>query len=241
MSKEKHRFFAPPGAFSGDVVILSEDESRHARKVLRVQAGDAITVVDGQGGTYLVEVTDAGRAVSGRAVEKTLDEGEPSVGLHVALGTLHQPARWETFLEKAVELGCTRITPLMTERTQSSRLKMRRLEHIVVSALKQSGRSRLPVLDEPMALEDVLVQGQANRIICHEATPDARRLDEVMGSLKGDGGMSVLIGPEGGFSDDEVALANGNGWETVWLGPRRLRAETAAMAVAAAVSQFRRD
>lgn len=218
--------------------MLSEDESRHAQKVLRIQIGDTITVVDGIGGTYLVEVSSIARAVHGRILQKTDDEGEPKAALHIALGILHQPARWETFLEKAVELGCTRITPVITQRTQSSRLKMRRLHQIMVSALKQSGRSRLPILDEPMAFETAVSMTNGTRIICHEATSDARRLGEM---LPGEGGFSALIGPEGGFSDDEVALANRYGWETVWLGPRRLRAETAAITVAAAVSQTRVD
>ena len=236
MSKEKHRFYAPPEDFSGESVCLSEEESRHARKVLRVQEGDLITVVDGMGATCLVEVTMLSPVVAGNVRERKEDVGESAYSLHIALGILHQPGRWETFLEKAVELGCTRITPLTSERTQSSRLKMRRLHHILVSALKQSGRSRLPRLDEPTSFEDILRQGEATRIICHEASPDARPLRDVLGKEKG---LSVLIGPEGGFSDGEVAMAGQHGWETVWLGPRRLRAETAAMAVAAATSLHR--
>lgn len=206
-------------------------------KVLRVQVGDLITVVDGAGGTFSVEVGDIARKrVSGRIVQRVMGEGEPDAALHIALGILNQPARWETFLEKAVELGCTRITPLVSARTQLSRVKMRRLQHIAVSALKQCGRSRLPILDEPMAFGELVSAVQGPRIICHESLPDAKRLIDVLGDEGA--GLTVLIGPEGGFSDQEVADANGAGWQTVWLGSRRLRAETAAIAVAAAVSQY---
>lgn len=236
MSKEKHRFYAPPESFSKDGVLLSEEESRHAMKVLRVQLGDRITVVDGAGGTFAVEI-DAitKRRVSGRIVDRTAEEGESRSALHIALGILNQPARWETFLEKAVELGCTRVTPLVSERTQSSRIKMRRLQHIAISALKQSGRSRLPQLDEPTPFGQLIAEVDGPRIICHESSSDALRLADVSGEGEG---LTALVGPEGGFSDEEVLKANNNGWKTVWLGQRRLRAETAAITVAAAISQL---
>ena len=127
MSKEKHRFYAPPEAITGSAVTLSEEESRHARKVLRVVEGDQITVVDGAGGTHLVRINEVGKKqVSGEILTTRMDEGEPDRSLHIALGILHQPARWETFLEKAVELGCTRITPMVTARTQKTRLRRSR-------------------------------------------------------------------------------------------------------------------
>jgi len=221
------------------MVRLSEDESRHARKVLRVREEDLITVVDGAGGTHRVRVTEVGKKhVVGISEHRSEGEGEPARSLHIGLGILHQPARWETFLEKAVELGCTRVTPLQTERSQTSRLKRHRLEQIMISAMKQSGRSRLPVLDDPAPLDTLLGMEAGIRILCHEASSDARSPGQVLQDAEKDDGVIVLIGPEGGFSDDEVAKAAEAGWETVWLGSRRLRAETAAMTVAAVVSQY---
>lgn len=238
MSKEKHRFYAAPEAFDGHSVELSEDESRHARKVLRVVEGDRITVVDGVGGTHVVRISDVGkRSVTGEVESSIQGEGEPERELHIALGILHQPARWETFLEKAVELGCTRITPMVTARTQKARLKHHRLEQIMISALKQSGRSRLPVLDEPTDFDDILAAPADIRILCHESSPDAPTLSALLSEALPGQALAVLIGPEGGFSEEEVARAGEAGWQTVWLGARRLRAETAAMTVAAVVSQ----
>lgn len=219
-------------------MLLSEDESRHALKVLRVEEGERITVVDGIGGTFLVKVGPIMRKrISGLIVERTENEGESGRPMHIALSILNQPARWETFLEKAVELGCSRITPLISERTQSPRLKMRRMHAIVISALKQSGRSRMPQLDDPTKLSEVLETAEGTRIICHESSPEAKRLDQILGEQALDASMTAVIGPEGGFSEGEIARANELGWTTVWLGPRRLRAETAAMTVAATVSQ----
>lgn len=223
----------------GSELELSEEESRHARKVLRVVEGDRITVVDGVGGTHVVRITQVGkRSVAGAVESSRSEEGEPVRALHIALGILHQPARWETFLEKAVELGCTRVTPMITARTQKTRMKQHRLQQIMISALKQSGRSRLPILDEPTDFADVLSSGAEVRVLCHESSPDAPTLTALLSGDAEDAGLAVLIGPEGGFSDEEVAQAEGHGWKTVWLGARRLRAETAAVTVAAVVSQY---
>ncbi len=237
MSKEKHRFYAPSEAFSGDQVVLPEDEGKHALKVLRVVEGDQITVTDGEGGTYRVRIdSTAGKQVAGTVLSRTENEGEPEGGLHIALGVLHQPARWETFLEKAVELGCTRITPMITERTQTSRLKDRRLHQIMISAMKQSGRSRLPILDAPTEFAALLDVEAKKRVICHEARPDGVQLPELVASMQPSDDLVALIGPEGGFSEGEVRMAEEKGWTTVWLGKRRLRAETAAMAVVSMAS-----
>lgn len=241
MQKPKHRFHASPASVSADRIVLGEDEARHAGKVLRLTEGDLILVVDGAGATHEVVLeTVSGKQVAGRILSTQLEVGEPQNELHVALAVLHQPARWETFLEKAVELGCTRITPLMTARTQPGRLKERRLESIMISALKQCERSRLPRLDPPMPLDEVLSMGGSLRMICHEALTDGRSLSGLLSDGTGlpAGPRRVLIGPEGGFTDEEVARAQGLGWTAVWLGQRRLRAETAAMLAAAVLSQW---
>jgi 16S rRNA (uracil1498-N3)-methyltransferase len=243
MQKPKHRFFAPPEAVSADRIVLGEEEARHAGKVLRLSEGDLILVVDGAGATHEVVLeTVSGKQVAGRILSTQLEVGEPKNELHVALAVLHQPARWETFLEKAVEIGCTRITPLMTARTQPGRLKERRLESIMISALKQCERSRLPQLDSPMVLDEVLALDGSMRMICHEALTDGKTLSGLLDAPAGvpAGPRRILIGPEGGFTDEEVARAQGMGWTAIWLGDRRLRAETAAMLAAAVWSQWDR-
>ena len=235
----KHRFFASLSAFSDGEVQLSEEESRHASKVLRQGPGDRIEVVDGEGNAHEVELVDvAPQRVTGRILQTIKDKGEPANELHLCLAGLHQAARWETFLEKAIELGCTRITPLVTQRSQHGRLKDRRLQNIMISALKQSERSRLPQLDEPTALADVLQEPGETRLICHEALSDGTTLQNMIANGLPHGPRRVLIGPEGGFTEDEVQAARTAGWTPVWLGERRLRAETAAMLMASVWSQF---
>ena len=240
MQQPKHRFFAPPESVTAGRVELGEEDARHAGKVLRLNEGDRILVVDGAGATHEVVLeTVSGKRVVGEILSTRQDVGEPRCELHIALAVLHQPARWETFLEKAVEIGCTRITPLLTARTQQGRLKARRLENIMISALKQSERSRLPKLDEPTPLDEVLGLDGSLRLICHEALTDGSTLAGVLSNKESlSGARRVLIGPEGGFTDEEVERARAAGWTAVWLGERRLRAETAAMLSAAVLSQW---
>lgn len=255
---EKHRFYVPPEQISGDVAVLSEEESRHVIKVLRLGLGDVVTVVDGNGLTCRAQLDMISkRSVAAKILERKQEVGEPNFDLHIGLAVLNQPARWETFLEKAVENGCTRITPLLSERTQKVKFNRRRMENILVSALKQSERSRLPILDDPMSIDDLLGgftqdsnTDQSIKLICHESRPDGVRLGDLLRSpslhadsdLKGrkEGSKqkwSVLVGPEGGFSEGEVDRAVESGWTSVWLGERRLRAETAAMTAVAVISQ----
>lgn len=261
-STEKHRFYAPPDQIAGDVAVFTEEESRHVIKVLRLGVGDVVTVVNGDGLTCRAELEMISkRSVLARILERKEEVGEPSFDLHIGLSVLNQPTRWETFLEKAVENGCTRITPLVSQRTQKVKFNRRRLESILVSALKQSERSRLPVLDDPTSFESLMKEfsreaesDQFVKLICHESRPDGVRLGHLLSQvpaqaqLDGDSKSktalehpkqkwSVLVGPEGGFSEEEVERAVSSGWKSVWLGERRLRAETAAMTVISVISQ----
>jgi 16S rRNA (uracil1498-N3)-methyltransferase len=230
-------FYAPPDHFAGGRVRLPEDEARHAVRVLRHGVGDELVVVDGEGGRHRVRLTRADKqAAEGEVLATEREVGEPPFPVRIALAPLKQPARFETFVEKAVELGVTEIVPLLTARTEQTRLKGDRLHGILVAAMKQSGRTRLPTFRDPTplrALLDAPLEGL--RLICHEAAaPEAAlaaRLAEAPRPLP----VTALVGPEGGFTEAEVAEAEAAGWAVVSLGPRRLRAETAALTVAAAV------
>ncbi|MEM6645626.1 MAG: RsmE family RNA methyltransferase [Bacteroidota bacterium] len=229
-------FYAPPACFHGNHVSLPPDEARHAVRVLRMREGDAMVVVDGVGGWHEVEVTQVGRDRAEGVVHATRREvGEPSYDLTLGVALLKQASRFEFILEKAVELGACRIVPLITHRTEKPRLKQQRAEHIVVAAMKQSGRTRLPVLDAPASLTDVLASSADGlRAICHEATDLAHQLAAQL-EQEASRRATILVGPEGGFTDEEIASAVRCGWRPAALGPRRLRAETAAVTAAAAV------
>ncbi|MFB6098268.1 MAG: 16S rRNA (uracil(1498)-N(3))-methyltransferase [Salinibacter sp.] len=229
-------FYAPPPAIRGQRVVLPEDEARHVRTVLRAEEGDEMTVVDGTGGWYRVEITHvAPNQVVGTIVEEREDVGEPAVDVTVALGLLKKRSRFETFVEKAVELGVGRIVPLRTQRTERESIRAERLRNVMRAAMKQCRRSRLPDLAPPRSPEEVLAASAAEmRLVCHaghEAVPIRQAVAEagpVASAL-------VLVGPEGGLASSEVDEAVAAGCTPVSLGPRRLRAETAGLAALHAV------
>lgn len=239
-------FYAPPSAHRGEWITLPAEEARHAARVLRKKPGDEIVVVDGEGAWFRVRLEQVGKnAAAGPVVERRQDVGEPPYELVIGLALLKNTNRFETFLEKAVELGAGAVVPLVTERTERPRLKKTRAESILVAAMKQSGRSRLVHLDEPAELDVWLDASRAGRpdvqaLICHEAVGAGQSIYRVLDGRPGAARVEVLVGPEGGFSDGEVATAEAAGFVPVSLGPRRLRAETAALTAAAAV-MLRRD
>ena len=229
-------FYVPSSHFQNDRVVLPDDEARHAVRVLRHAPGDEIVVVDGAGGRYRVRLTETDkRSAAGEVMAVEREVGEPNYRLRIGLGTLKNASRFETFAEKAVELGVSEIVPLVTERTERMSLKAQRMENILVAAMKQSGRSRLPTLAEPQPLADALAEAADLRILCHESADPEAMLPIVLSQAEGASAITMLVGPEGGFSEEEVAEAEEAGWRVVSLGPRRLRAETAAIVAAAAV------
>ena len=237
-------FYAPPSAFrEPDYVELPEEEAAHAVQVLRKRPGDEIVVVDGDGGWYRVRLDQLDRRkAAGKILERRREVGEPVYELSIGLSLLKSRHRFETFLEKAVELGVGEVLPLMTHRTEQRRFRVERARKILLAAMKQSGRSRLVRLAEPQPLADVLRDnsvapgsGQALTLIGHERTAPEHSLSLALAGQPSARTIRILIGPEGGFTEEEVAQARQAGYAPVSLGPRRLRAETAALVVASTV------
>jgi len=229
-------FYAPPSAFRNRRVVLPEEEARHVRSVLRAQRGDEIVVVDGEGGWHRVRIGHlAAGQVVGTVVKTRRDVGEPDVHVTVGIGMLAKRSRFETFVEKAVELGVGGIVPLRTRHTETDTVRVERTRNVMIAALKQCRRSRLPDLADPQSLGAVLGQtGADTRLLCHEGTESAPLVRE-FGDLVGGEQLLVLVGPEGGFAPAEVERAVEAGCTPVSLGARRLRSETAGMAAVNAV------
>lgn len=231
-------FYVPSERISGTRFSLSDEEARHASRVLRLAPGDEIVLVDGAGGWYgaVIDYTDK-RSVGGHILETRREVGEPDYELTIAMALVKNRNRFETFLEKAVELGVSRVVPLITSRTEKEGFREQRAEGILVAAMKQSGRSRLTSLESPVALSQFLDREGADLgFCCHERAGGDSGILARLRSREGARKITVLVGPEGGFTDEEVVLADHAGYTTVSLGSRRLRAETAAIAAAAAVS-----
>lgn len=231
-------FYAPPSALHGSTLKLPDDEARHATRVLRKQAGDEIVVVDGEGHWHRVRLDRVGRdRAAGTVLETREGVGEPSYELTVGIGLLKNTNRFETFMEKAVELGVRRIVPLLTARTEKESLKERRARNILIAAMKQCGRSWLPTLTAPQPLFDLASEDTYDRaFICHGQDADVPSLAEALAAeALPEARLLVLVGPEGGFTEQEVEQMRTEGGQIVHLGARRLRTETAGIVAATAV------
>lgn len=228
-------WFAGPAPEAGGIFRLEADEARHAR-ALRLAVGDRATLLNGNGRKIEAEVVaweKSGPLL--RCLNNLLesDAGWPYIAL--GFGMIADRGRLEWLVEKSVELGVRQLLPINTQRSEGH-LHRERLLRVAVAALKQSQRSYLPQLHQPMtltqALQHAVQQGPAPLILCHEQTIGQQTLRQVL-RPSGANGATLLIGPEGGFTEAEVAEAQTAGALVATLGPARLRAETAAIAAVA--------
>jgi 16S rRNA (uracil1498-N3)-methyltransferase len=233
------RIFSDQPLRTGVSVTLDGDAAGHVLRVLRLRTGDSLVVFDGSGTDYDGEVTGLGRD----EVNVRVGAGRPVGGESPLAVTLLQAVcrgpRMDTVIQKATELGVTRIQPLLTGRSvvrldeEQAGRKQEHWRRVAIAAAEQSGRSRIPQLLEARKLEDALpgTAGLATRLLLHPRGASLRAL----GPLSSPAGL--LVGPEGGLAEEESRMAADFGFTAVRLGPRVLRTETAPLA-ALAVLQF---
>ncbi len=230
------QLFYSPDITPSALCTLDPEESRHAVRVLRMRQGDPIDVTDGRGALHHCTILEASE--KGCVVQPlTSDLRPPTSDLHLAVAPTKNPSRMEWLVEKAVEMGVGDITLLRCDRSERSFLKTERLQKLAVSAMKQSLRTLLPAIGEAVVLRDWLhskfkIQNSELKLIAHcEAGQPRTPLADL---LKPGRPATILIGPEGDFSAEEIALALELGFRPVSLGPSRLRTETAALYAVAA-------
>ncbi len=236
-----HRVFLPPSAIHGDRATVSDARARHhLRDVLRLAPGDQVECFDGQGAGYVAVIERAGpRAVELKLLKRREDHAPAALRITVAQALI-RPERFEWAIEKMTELGVARIVPLVTARTvvrpvaARSTAKIARWRRIAQEAARQCGRADLPAVEEPQPLAAFVpsLAGVSHALmptlavpgpLLREALSDGRPLEAV----------TVLIGPEGDFTEEEIQLAQRSGARPVSLGALTLRAETAATAIVA--------
>lgn len=222
-----HLFYTP--AINGDIYTLSEDESKHCIKVLRLQNSDTIYLVDGVGCLYTTQIIDnhPKRCVV-KVVKKQVDYGKRPHHLHIAIAPTKNNDRLEWFLEKATEIGVDTITPLVCEHSERIIVKEDRLQKVVVSAIKQSIKAYLPVINPLTSFKDFIQQpfnGQKFIAHCNE---DFTR-EPFIKALQPQQDTLLLIGPEGDFSAKEIQQCYDSNFKGVILSTSRLRTETAAL------------
>lgn len=206
---------------------LDDEESRHLLTVLRRQVGERLQLTDGQGNFYEGEIMEAGKKHAVVQILETRPSPEPPARLHIAIAPTKQIERFEWFLEKATEIGIQEITPLLCKRSERTTIRHDRLEKVLVSAMKQSLQSRLPLL-HPLTPFPKVVQQAASpqRFIAWCADTPLPHLNTL---LQPRTDTLILIGPEGDFTPEEVTLALQQGFAGIGLGPTRLRTETAGL------------
>ncbi len=219
-------FYVPN--ISGAEVVLDETESKHAIRVLRLQNGNRVQVIDGKGGFYEAEITDANpKKCRLSIVNSTLEFGKKDFHLHIAIAPTKNIERFEWFLEKATEIGIDEITPLLTSHSERKTINPDRLEKILISAMKQSLKAYLPKLNSLTTLKELIINNKTeNKYIAYCDEIQKTHLKDLVISGKN---TLILIGPEGDFSAAEVKLAIGRGFSVVSLGNSRLRTETAGI------------
>lgn len=211
---------------------LSEEESKHAVRVLRLNVGDQVQLVDGVGGFYEAEIADAHpKRTQLRILNYTAEFQKPNYHLHIAVAPTKNIDRIEWFLEKATEIGIQEITPIISEHSERKEVKTERLNKVIVSAMKQSLKAYMPLLNEAISLDAFLNKAGADKdlkkAIAHcEEDAEKKYLNQ---EFERGQRYLILIGPEGDFSPSEIEKAISAGFIPVSLGEARLRTETAAL------------
>lgn len=203
---------------------LSEEESKHIVRVLRLEKGQEIGILDGKGRLFSCKINDAHPKRCALTVSNIdLAEALPHE-IHIAVGPTKQMERIEWFVEKATEIGITEISLIDCDNGERAKINTDRLVKKAVSAMKQSHGRFLPVINELQKLTD-FIAANPNGLIAHCYEEEKNTFSEVFKSV----GCPILIGPEGDFSQNEIEKALENGYKTITLGPNRLRTETAAL------------
>lgn len=230
--KETRYFYVPDAAESSE---LPADEAVHALRVLRLQSGDELFLMDGKGIFYHAVVTLASSKHCCYRIEEKLPQQKMWNGhIHLAIAPTKMMERIEWMAEKATEIGFDELSFLLCKFSERKVMKSDRIERIVISAVKQSRKSWKPQVHSLMSFHDFISSlAEGHRYICHcyEEIPKKDLYTELqrVSSLEKDPEIAVLVGPEGDFSMDEVREAQALGYESVSLGSARLRTETAGL------------
>jgi 16S rRNA (uracil1498-N3)-methyltransferase len=219
-------FFDPE--FSPANTVLNAEESKHCIRVLRHVNGDEITILNGHGTLFTAQIIDANpKACKLEILNQTMENERPFC-LHMVVAPTKNIDRFEWFLEKATEIGIEQITPIICEHSERKIIKPERLEKVIIAATKQSLKSYKPILNPIISFKDFIANDNSNthKFIAHCYNTPKELLKD---SYSTNTNVTILIGPEGDFSEEEVKRAMENGFIPVSLGKSRLRTETAAI------------
>lgn len=225
--------------FYTDLIIsntayLQDVEAGHCTKVLRCRVGDSIECMDGNGLLLKGTISEIKKHEVAVEIIETIEHQSSNINkLAIALPPTKNPARFEWFVEKATEIGIAHIYPMLTERTEKASLKMERLNHIVISAAKQSRQLFYPKIHELKKMEDIMDINEAQqKLIAH----CVGQKESLLNLYKKNEDALLLIGPEGDFTNKEIEQAINKNYQPVSLGNSILRVETAGIAATVIVT-----
>ncbi|MGB3774086.1 MAG: 16S rRNA (uracil(1498)-N(3))-methyltransferase [Leeuwenhoekiella sp.] len=217
--------------------IFPKDESKHIVKVLRKKEGDILDFTDGKGNFYKAEIVNASPSNCQVRILNVLAQDAMRYCLHLAVAPTKLNDRYETFLEKATEIGITEITPIICDHSERKIIKPERYERILQSAMKQSLKAHLPKLNDAISFKDFMEQqGHDHELKFIAHCEEEKTRFSLKQKLKSVTNVLILIGPEGDFSTEEINLALSKKFQPVTLGESRLRTETAAIVAAHSVA-----
>jgi len=222
-------FYTPDITVGATHYMLSEEESKHAIRVLRLQPNDTLQLVDGRGGFYTARIVDPHPKKTLLAIESSQQEyGKRNHFLHIAIAPTKNLDRLEWFLEKATEIGIDEISLIQCQRSERKEAKTERLDKIITSAVKQSIKAYHPQLNSLQPFSKLVSQYHEGQKFIAHCLPGEDKVS-LSSQLQLHSSCLVLIGPEGDFTEKEIAEALENGFKPITLGDSRLRTETAAL------------
>jgi 16S rRNA (uracil1498-N3)-methyltransferase len=214
---------------NSDLQFLPKEESKHAVKVLRLHEGGLLAITNGIGDIFTAKITFANQKKCEVKIVETEHFERNKFKIHIAVAPTKLNDRYEWMLEKMTEMGVDEITPIICQRSERKVLKLDRMERIIISAVKQSWKAYKPIINEPIKYSDFIKSSNFDQLFiahCNGGCGSDVHLKTMASSNKS---IGVLIGPEGDFTEMEVALATENNWVKTGLGSARLRTETAAL------------
>ena len=235
--KEVRYFYVPDAKNNNE---LPQEEATHALRVLRLKSGDEMFIMDGTGNFYHAEVSLATNKKCLYEIKETLPQNKTWKGhIHLAIAPTKNMDRIEWMTEKATEIGFDELTFLNCTFSERKVLRTERIEKIVVSAVKQSRKPWKPIVNEMISFKDFISMPRIGRKFIAHCYQEIEKNDlfDSINSDKENESITVLVGPEGDFSIEEVRLAIENGYESISLGQSRLRTETAGL-MAVTMSQL---
>lgn len=219
--------FYTPELTTEKTYTLSESESKHAIRVLRLKQGDVLTLVNGIGSFFEATITSDNAKRCEVEITEIRKEENNKPQLHIAIAPTKNNDRTEWFIEKCTEIGIGQISPILCKHSERKAIKEERFVKTAVSAMKQSLKATLPIVTELIAFNKFIIEPfDGKKYIAHCYSDNQSHYKELY--KKGENSL-VLIGPEGDFSPDEVKLAIDNGFEPITFGKSRLRTETAGV------------